>query len=151
MTPQVEKIINDYINSPTGKIKQIYPVIDKIDLEYHINPEVDRTLDFTGMNRIDSPTGRDSREWLEVNVYLNTPIDEEEDLWDTHNFDWAWMMDHHIMGDIIKLFGINKLPYKLYIYAPRDEDDYNNMLRHPDNTTENSYWKYITGSGGLNY
>ena len=43
MTPAVEKIINDYINSPTGKIKQIYPVVEKIDLEYHTNPEVGKT------------------------------------------------------------------------------------------------------------
>ena len=43
MTPEVEKIINDYINSPTGKIKQIYPVVEKIDLDYHTNPGIEKS------------------------------------------------------------------------------------------------------------
>ena len=141
MTPEVEKIINDYINSPTGKIRQIYPVVEKIDLEYHNNPEIEKS--FYGE--------RQSEEWLGVTVYLNSPIDMEEDLWDTHNFDWSYMMDYHISNDVVKLFGGKKLPYELKIYAPRDEDDYNNMLRHPNNTPEDSYWKYITGTGGLTW
>ena len=124
MTPEVEKIINDYINSPTGKIRQIYPVVEKIDLEYHTNPDVEKS--FYGE--------RQSDEWLDITVYLNSPIGEEEDLWDTHNFDWSYMMDYHITNDLVKLFGGKKLPYELRIYAPDD-----------------SHWKYITGTGGLTW
>ena len=49
----------------------------------------------------------------------------------------------------LSLFGGKKLPYNLKIYAPRDEDDYTNMLRV--NSPEDSYWKYITGTGGLTW
>ena len=139
MTPEIEKVINDYINSPTGKIRQSYPVVEKIDLVYHTNPSIERS--YYG--------DRQSDEWLELNVYLNSPIDMEEDLWDTHNLDWSYMMDYHITNDVVKLFGGKKLPYDLKIYAPRDEDDYTNMLRA--NSPEDSYWKYITGTGGLTW
>ncbi len=139
MTIEVEQIINDYINSPTGVIKKTYPVIDNIDLEYHEYMKHDTAV--YGVNK--------GQGWFEVNVYLNRPVEMEEDLWDTHNFDWAWMMDHHITKNVLKLFGIKKLPYRLYVYAPRDEEDYNNMLRA--NSPEDSKWKYIAGSGGLTY
>ena len=141
MTPEVEKIINDYLNSPTGKIRQVYPVVEKIDLKYYTNPAAEKSY-YRG-----APIMSDA--WLGINVYLNSPIDMVEDLWDTHNFDWGWMMDHHITGDVVKLFGGKKLPYDLKVYAPRDEEDYDSMLRV--NSPEDSHWKYITGTGGLTW
>ena len=141
MTPEVEKIINDYLNSPTGKIRQIYPVVEKIDLKYYTNPAAEKSY-YRGARIM-------SDAWLGINVYLNSPIDMVEDLWDTHNFDWGWMMDHHITGDVVKLFGGKKLPYDLKIYAPRDEEDYDSMLRV--NSPEDSHWKYITGTGGITW
>ena len=135
MTPSVEKIISDYINSPTGTIRSIYPVIDHIDFEYHeTNNALSNVL---------------TKQWVSLNVYLNSPIDMVEDLWDTHNFDWTYMMDYHITKGVFKMLGIKKLPYDLKIYAPRDEEDYNNMLR--GSSPEDSKWKYIEGTGGLQW
>ena len=118
MTPEIEKIINDYINSPTGTIKQIYPVIDNIVLTYNATP--------------------DNREWLKVNVFVNTYIEKATDLYDIHNFDWAWMMDYHILRNIFKLFGIDKLPYELNVYAPKN-------INHEGEFP----WEYITGTDGI--
>lgn len=102
MTPEIEKIINDYINSPTGTIKQIYPIIDKINLKYNSGPN--------------------NSEWLMVSVYLNTYIENKRDLWDIHLFDWVWMMDQHIINKIFKLFDLKKLPYELNVYGPKDNN-----------------------------
>ena len=34
MTPEVEKAIQKYLNSPTGTIKSVYPAIDHIDFKF---------------------------------------------------------------------------------------------------------------------
>jgi hypothetical protein len=47
-------------------------------------------------------------------------------------------MDEHIINKLFKLFDLKKLPYRLNVYGPKD-----------NNPNSDSQWKYITGSGGL--
>tara|TARA_R110002051_G_scaffold305895_1_gene376174 strand:+ start:1709 stop:2125 length:417 start_codon:yes stop_codon:yes gene_type:complete len=138
MTPTVEKLIGDYINSPTGTIRTIYPIVDHVDLEYHKNPDEPKVKNRLTVN-----------EWLTVDVYLTSPIEHIHDLWDTHNFDWTYMMDHHITKGIFKLFGVNKLPYEIKIYAPWNEENIHQNFERSFRT--NSKWEYIDGTPGLTW
>jgi len=104
MDYRIEQYINQLINKP-GNIKKIYPIIQDIEMEYHEYEAGDRGFLKNG--------------WLQFDVLLKTPIYLQSDLWDLYQFDWAWMVEEHIVNDL-KLFGLRKLPYRLNIWSPKD-------------------------------
>lgn len=68
----LEKLLNSDV------IKNIYPIIGKIEVQKSENPL--ENLEDT----------------LHLNIYLNDPEANEENLWDEFNFDEYWVVDHHI-------------------------------------------------------
>jgi hypothetical protein len=74
----LEKLLNSDI------IKNIYPVIDKIEVHNSDNP-------FEYLENT-----------LHLNIYLNNPEANKENLWDKFNFDEHYLVDHHVR---------NLLPY----------------------------------------
>ena len=69
----LEKLLNSDV------IKNIYPIVDRIEVHNSENPVIG-VLENT----------------LHLNIYLNEPIENGDDLWDEFNFDEHWMVDHHI-------------------------------------------------------
>jgi hypothetical protein len=74
----LEKLLNSSI------IKNVYPVVGEIEVHNSENPF--EVLENT----------------LHLNIYLNDPDANEENLWDKFNFDEYYLVDHHVR---------NLLPY----------------------------------------
>ena len=117
MKPAVEKAIEKYLNSPDGDIKKIYPIIDKVDFNYHLEVP---TFD-------DKYGGSDWKPYVIVDLYLNTHPTEESpypiDLWSYYNLDEIYLMDYH-MPNIYRLFGLDKYPYIVNVHTPDTEGGY---------------------------
>jgi len=107
MTPQVEKAIQQYINSPTGTIKAVYPSIDHIDFKFVEGEEY-----YQGM-----PYPELTHDYIEVEVYMKYPARDEDELWFKYNVDPYYMMDHWV-EDVYKLFGERWVRYELKVFAP---------------------------------
>ena len=78
----LEKLLNSDI------IKDIYPVIGEIEVHNSENP-LD-TLEDT----------------LHLNIYLNNPEANKNNLWDKFNFDEHYLVDHHVRK-LLPYLGIN--------------------------------------------
>jgi hypothetical protein len=74
----LEKLLNSNI------IKNVYPVVGEIEVHNSENPF--EVLENT----------------LHLNIYLNDPEADKDNLWDKFNFDEHYLVDHHIR---------NLLPY----------------------------------------
>lgn len=89
----LEKLVNSDV------IKNIYPVIGEIEVYNSENPF--DVLEDT----------------LHLNIYLNDPDANEENLWDRFNFDEHYLVDHHIRK-LLPYLGIdnNKTSIRFSIY-----------------------------------
>ena len=120
MKPAVEKAIEKYLNSPDGDIKKIYPIIDKVDFNYHLEVP---TFD-------DKYGGSDWKPYVIVDLYLNTPPTEDpphtDDLWYLYRLDEHYLMDYH-MPNIYRLFGLDNFSYITNVYTPDTKGGYHNM------------------------
>jgi hypothetical protein len=68
----LEKLLNSDV------IKNIYPIVGEIEVHNSDNP-------FDVLENT-----------LHLNIYLNEPIEHGDDLWNNHQFDEHWMVDHHV-------------------------------------------------------
>ena len=109
MTPEVEKAIQKYLNSPTGTIKTVYPAIDHIDFKFVEGEEY-----FQGM-----PYFETTHDSVDVKVYMKYPVKDEEELWSRYNVDPYYMMDYWVK-DVYKLFAEPWGRYELRVFTPLD-------------------------------
>jgi hypothetical protein len=89
----LEKLVNSDV------IKSIYPVIDEIEIHNSDNPF--EYLEDT----------------LHLNIYLNNPEANKNNLWDKFNFDEHYLVDHHIRK-LLPYLGIdnNKTSIRFRVY-----------------------------------
>jgi hypothetical protein len=89
----LQKIINSDI------IKDIYPVIDNIEVHYFETPSNFFTDE------------------LRLNIYLNDPEANKINLYDKFQFDYHWLIDHHIRK-LLPYFSIDNdntaIRYRIY-------------------------------------
>lgn len=107
MTPEVEKAIHNYLNSPTGTIKTVYPAIDHVDFKFTEGEEY-----FQGM-----PYPELSHDYITVKIYMKYPVKDEDELWFKYNVDPYYLMDHWVQ-DTYKLFGEPWTRYEFSVFSP---------------------------------
>ena len=110
MTPEVEKAIQRYLNSPTGTIKTVYPAIDHIDFKFVEGEEY-----YQGMPYI--ATTHDS---IDVKIYMKYPVKDEDELWFKYNVDPYYLMDYWVK-DTYKLFGEPWTRYEFSVFTPVED------------------------------